>query len=272
MPEGITRPTNVFGFVDLSTTDPVAAKAFYTRVFGWTTIDMPVPGGTYTMCGVPNPEGTGIRGAYVCGIGTLQPEQRAQGIPPSWTACLWVDDLDFVTEKAGKLGATILAQPFEVMDQGRMSLIQDPVGAVFALWQQTGPHAGELITNEPGFLSWTELSTTDARTAQEFYTELLGWTPQEVPYGDGAPYIMLNNGETPAAGIWPKSDEQQILPPHWLNYFAVASCDATVQTATEAGANVLVPPTDSSYGKFSVLTDPQGAAFAVVQLPPPTTA
>jgi hypothetical protein len=56
------------------------------------------------------------------------------------------------------------------------------------------------------------------------------------------------------------------MPPHWLVYFAVSDCDATVDKAKELGGAVFVPPTDIPPGRFAVLADPQGAMLAVMKL------
>jgi predicted enzyme related to lactoylglutathione lyase len=56
------------------------------------------------------------------------------------------------------------------------------------------------------------------------------------------------------------------VPSHWLVYFAVANADATLKKAQELGARVMSPAMDIPQGRFAVLTDPQGAAFAIIQL------
>ena len=57
------------------------------------------------------------------------------------------------------------------------------------------------------------------------------------------------------------------IPPHWLVYFAVDDCDAKVQKATELGAGVMKPADDiPGIGRFAILIDPQGAAFAIIKL------
>jgi hypothetical protein len=62
-------------------------------------------------------------------------------------------------------------------------------------------------------------------------------------------------------------DQWQGIPPHWSIYFAVENCEQTVEKAKGLGGSVHVPPTDiPNVGKFSVLGDPQGAVFQVIQL------
>ena len=86
-----------------------------------------------------------------------------------------VADVDEAAKRAEALGAKVLAPPFEVMDAGRMAVLQDPTGAVFQVWQAT-KHIGAKILNEPGALCWSELTTRDTKAAESFYTKLFGWT------------------------------------------------------------------------------------------------
>ncbi|RMG61620.1 MAG: VOC family protein, partial [Calditrichaeota bacterium] len=59
------------------------------------------------------------------------------------------------------------------------------------------------------------------------------------------------------------------VPSHWLVYFAVEDCDATVKTAQSLGGQVLVSPSDiPGVGRFAILQDPQGAVFAIIKLEP----
>jgi hypothetical protein len=58
------------------------------------------------------------------------------------------------------------------------------------------------------------------------------------------------------------------VPPHWLVYFAVQDCDATLASARDLGATVLAPPRDIPVGRFAVMADPQRAAFAFIALAP----
>jgi predicted enzyme related to lactoylglutathione lyase len=81
---------------------------------------------------------------------------------------------------------------------------------------------------------------------------------------------MFVNDARPAAGMFKNTPEMGNLPPHWLVYFAVDDCDAMVQKATGLGANVMKPADDiPGIGRFAILTDPQGAAFAIIKLDSP---
>ena len=148
-----------------------------------------------------------------------------------------------------------------------MAVVQDPTGAVFALWQAK-EHKGAGIYNGPGLFCWNELGTTDTQKAGEFYSNVFGWT-REGFSASPIEYTMFKNGDRGAGGMYKITPEMGPIPPHWLVYFAVDDCDAKVQKATELGARVMKPADDiPSVGRFAILLDPQGAAFAIIKLEP----
>jgi predicted enzyme related to lactoylglutathione lyase len=151
------------------------------------------------------------------------------------------------------------------MEHGRMAVVQDPTGAVFSLWQPK-QHRGAGLVNAPGSLCWNELMTTDTNKAGDFYTGLFGWGKDVQNFGP-MEYTMLTNEGRPTAGMLQITPDMGPIPPNWLIYFAVDDCDATVQKASELGANVMKPADDiPGIGRFAILTDPQGAAFAIIKL------
>ena len=115
-----------------------------------------------------------------------------------------------------------------------------------------------------GRFVWYDLMTTDPDGAGSFYKEAVGW--QTAPWEGGpTPYTMWMNGETSVGGVVQLSEDalEAGAPPHWLAYIATPDVDATISRATELGGKVMVPPTDiPTVGRFSVLADPSGAAFA----------
>jgi len=115
---------NPFVHVELNTTDPAKAKAFYGKLFDWKMEDMDMgPMGTYTMI---NPgEGTG---------GGLW-KNPVPGAPSFWLAYAIVDDVKAATAKATSLGASVMQDVTEVATMGWFSIIADPTGAHLGLWQ-----------------------------------------------------------------------------------------------------------------------------------------
>lgn len=252
-----------FSYVELATPDPEAAKVFYGELFGWEADDQPIPeevgGGVYTTMR--------RAGDAVAGLSAQQPDQRAAGVPPNWLSYVTVTDADASADRARDLGGQVLAGPFDVMAVGRMAVIADPAGAVFALWQ-AGDSIGATRVNDPGCLTSNELSTNDVPGAIAFYSGLFGWQVAEVDTGGAPRYWLINHGgaaEGRNGGMRELAPEQAGAPPNWMPYFTVTSADGTIAGATELGGGLVAGPTDIPAGRFAVLQDPQGAIFAVFQ-------
>ncbi len=237
-----------FCWVDLTTTDGQGAKAFYERLFGWQGEDMPAGHGTYTMLR--------LGGRDVAGLFEQGAEERAAGIPPHWSSYISVVDADEVAARVEGLGGRVLAGPFDVLDSGRMAVVQDPAGALVSLWQ-AGRHVGAGLVNDPGSLTWNDLATPDPAAAGTFYSELLGWEITEQAPG----YSTISNEGVANGGIRRDTD----LPPHWLPYFTVESIPQAAATAREAGGQVLAEAMEVPAGRFAVILDPQGAPFALFE-------
>lgn len=256
--EAIAYKPGTFVWVELGTIGSEAAKKFYTELFGWDFTDNPMgPGMVYTMLKK--------NGKEVGALYELMPDLKAQGVPPHWLSYALVDNADESAATAKELGGTVIKEPFDVMTFGRMAVIQDPTGAVFALWQAKD-HKGASLVNGPGSLCWNELMTTDTAKDGEFYSGLFGWGKDVQNFGP-MEYTMFTNDERPTAGMFQITPEMGAVPPNWLVYFAVDDCDATVKKAGELGAQTLKPADDiPGIGRFAVLQDPQGAVFAVIKL------
>jgi predicted enzyme related to lactoylglutathione lyase len=256
MGERTSHAPGTFSWVDLSTTDQQGAKGFYAGLFGWAYDDRPVGDGiVYTMCL--------IDGKAACAISAQQDQERSQGIPPHWNNYVTVQDVDASTAKARELEGNVPVEPFDVPDAGRMSVVADPIGAVFSMWEPRNSIGAELV-NVPGALTWNELATTDVDRAIEFYGQLFGWKFDEM---EGGPmrYVLIRNGDRSNGGIRPQSEMEAGIPPNWLPYFAAASADEMVTRAGELGGNVLLSPVTVPAGRFAALADPQGAVFAVFE-------
>lgn len=245
-----------FCWVELSTSDGLAAKKFYTSLFGWSFVDNPMgEGGVYTML---QKNGRDVGALYQMG-----PEQM--GILPNWGSYVCVENANDAAAHAKELGATVMLEPFDVMEHGRMAVIQDPTGAVFSLWQPNR-HIGARVVNEPGSFCWNELYTTDPARVADFYMGLFGWT-KDVRHMDYGDYVIFNHAGGMAGGMMKILKEWGPVPPHWIVYFAVDDCDKTVEKAKSLGAKVNREPTDiPEVGRFAMLADPQGAGFAVIRL------
>lgn len=259
MPQMTSYPHGTFSWAELSTTDVPDAKRFYSALFGWESDDVPVPGGgAYTMCTKD--------GHHVGAMQDLQQPMRDQGHPPFWLSYVSVDDVDAAAAKVTELGGAVLAPPFDVMDAGRMTVIQDPSRAALALWQAK-EHPGAGLVNEPGSLCWNELATNDPDGAREFYTGLLGWSAETQDMG-GMDYTVFSVGERQNAGMSRIMPEMGDMPPSWSVSFAVADCDAAAASIKDLGGNIVIPTTAFPGGRFAFASDPHGAHFGIVELAP----
>ena len=259
MPEITKHVETMLSYVDLQTTDLEGAKAFYTKLFGWDVEEVPMGEGAVYAFFKKN-------GRTAAAAALQQPEQREAGIPPLWNTYFTVSDVDNRTKEAEQAGGTILAQPFDVFDSGRMSVIADPNGAVFSMWQATN-HIGAEVMNEHGSLTWAECMGDDVDKGRKFYTELFGWNTQEMPTPEGGTYIIFRKDERPVVGLMGKPMPE--MPSFWLNYFFVDDCAAIVKAATDLGSTTQVDTTPvPGVGKFAILIDPQGAGFGVLEPEP----
>lgn len=242
-----------FCWIELATTDQIAAKNFYGSLFGWVANDMPMgPDSFYTIFRL---QGRDCAAGYTMGA-------QEQGMPPHWNLYVAVENADAAAEKAASLGAKVLAPAFDVFDAGRMAVLQDPTGAVFVVWQ-ANRNAGIGIAGEPGTLCWADLSTGDPGRAQKFYSDLFGW---EISPGEKDPsgYLHIKNGDHFIGGIPPAQFRDPNSPPHWLIYFYVVDVDASAAKAKELGANFYVPPMSiEGVGRMAIMADPQGAVSAI---------
>lgn len=249
----------MFCWVELAAKDGPAAKKFYTSLFDWGVNDIPSEAGPYSMLEK--------KGKEAGALYQLGPQQK--GVPPHWNSYIAVESADDTAARAKKLGGTVVLEPFDVMEHGRMAIIQDPAGATFSIWQPKD-HIGAQVVNEPGSFCWNELYTTDPKKVGDFYSDLFGWTRQTMPMPTGAEYTIFKKGDAQAAGMMKIPKEMGPVPPHWLVYFAVDDSDRTAEKARKMGGEVMVPPTDiPNIGRFAILNDPQGANFAVIRLEMP---
>jgi uncharacterized protein len=173
MPERDGYIPGVPCWVDTSQPDPEAAVDFYSGLFGWEFEDVMPPGseGKYFMAR--------IRGGEVAAIGSIP-----EGVPPMamWNTYVWVDSADETASKVRDAGGSVVMEPFDVTDAGRMAVFSDPEGAIFCVWQ-AGQLKGARIVNEHGSVNFNDLNTRDAEGAKSFYGAVFGWETLELPGG-----------------------------------------------------------------------------------------
>jgi predicted enzyme related to lactoylglutathione lyase len=112
-----------------------------------------------------------------------------------------------------------------------------------------------------GRFIWHELLTTDTAAAAAFYPKVLPWRtqPSSMPG-----YTIWMAGQSQIGGLMALPADAAGTPPHWLIYIGTPSVDTTAEHAQRLGARVLKPAADiPNVGRFAVLSDPQGATFAL---------
>lgn len=249
-------------WIDLGAPDVPAAAAFYGAVFGWgfEPYGSDEDGNAYGVFR--------LNGKTVGAIGKL----TEKGARSAWMIYFNTHDADATAQAAKRAGGTSRAAPADAGEEGRMAQLSDPLGGQFAVWQPGKTHGFD-AADEPGTLSWTELYTSDAAAAKEFYGNLFGWTTEDMELpGGGGTYSII----TPAGG-----DQQRMhggimqLPaenlalndgrPYWHPVFAVNDTDASVTAVTKNGGSIQMGPEDADgVGRLAVCLDPAGADFVIL--------
>jgi predicted enzyme related to lactoylglutathione lyase len=240
-------------WVDLGSSDLDASKAFYTALLGWDAFTIPDPAaGGYTMFLKD--------GKQVAALGGLQ---NPEG-PSAWSTYIGTSDADATAARVREAGGQVIAPPFEVLGAGRMGVFQDPTGAFVSIWEPNEV-AGIELAYEPGSLCWSELNTRDLNGARQFYGAVFDWDADDTVSSNGQAYLVWKLGDRQIAGA---IDINQLvpdtIPAHWLPYFGVEDADAAVARVPELGGTAITEVMEVPEGRFAVVSDPQGAVFAVM--------
>jgi uncharacterized protein len=254
MADSAIAVANKPAWVDLSSTDPAGSRDFYSKLFGWQVAVNPDP--QYGGYGLAK-----IDGHDVAGIGgTQSPEQ-----PSAWSVYIGAEDVEELGRRVQAAGGTVVATAFDVGDQGKMAVFQDPSGAFISGWQPT--QMGGFQTQGPNTYSWAELNARGLEKALPFYSEVFGWTAKSV--GDEAqPYTEFQvDGQSIGGAMEMNPMVPAEMPSYWLVYFGVDDVDRAFRTAIDVGAREMMAPADFPGGRFAIVGDPQGAAFGLLQMP-----
>jgi predicted enzyme related to lactoylglutathione lyase len=248
----------LFIWYELITTDTAAAKAFYSKVVGWTTRDMDMGDMTYTVL---EADGVGVGGMML-----IPPEAKAMGAPPNWAGYIAVHDADATAAKITSLGGSVIRPPQDIPNIGRFAIVADPHGAVFAIMapapMETAPP--RLSRGAVGHTDWHELYAGEPEADFTFYSELFGWKKDEaMDMGPMGTYQIFANGDGVVGAMMKKPDP--VPRPAWGYYFQVGDIDAAVERVTSAGGQVTMGPMEVPGEEWVIQgRDPQGAAFALV--------
>ncbi|MDQ0787613.1 VOC family protein [Streptomyces sp. B3I8] len=231
-------------WIEVQLSDVEAGRRFYGELFGWSF----------------EPAHDAVLWARRDGASVAALVPKGDGrMPTVWTVYFAAPDLAALTGRIRGAGGQVITGPSPVgpgpgtgRPLGVMALAADPEGAVFGLWQ-AGAHAGFARRHEPGTFTWAELYTRDTRAANDFYADLF----HDALFGPGA---APDFGRAAVADVFPPE-----MPPHFLVHFAVGDVTKALATVQRLGGRTQVSPFSTSYGTVAVVTDNQGASFALLE-------
>src|SRR3954447_24133798 len=226
------------------------AIRFYAELFGWDV----VAGPEYSMAR--------HRGRDAAGFGSPAPE----GADPQWTTYVWVNDAGVTASAVRDAGGSVVTEPFDALDGGRIAIVADPAGATLGVWSP-GEHKGAQVVNEPSAWAMSVLFTSDTDAAARFYGEVFGW--QTETFGPATMFRLPGFfGGEPTQPV--ARDVVAVMiegePARWQAGFWVHDAEAAVARAEQLGGSVLDPVTCDAIGKNAVLADPAGAEFSITQI------
>ena len=248
------RKSGEFCWINIITPGHAEAREFFSKLFGWTYMDLPDMGG-----GIIKADGHDVGGMWDMASPNMPP-----GTQPVIGVMVKVDNADDMAEKVRSLGGTA-QPPMDIMTNGRMVACTDPTGAMFDLWQGIDQPGTDSDTFKHGVPSWSELLTTDTKAAENFYKSLFGWTSSEQDMGH-MKYTTFKLGDAYAAGMMQYTPEMGDMPQGWSTYVTVNDVDKSAEQASGLGATVFMPAMDiPTVGRMAGLVSPQGVSFYVIK-------
>ncbi|GAB3906779.1 VOC family protein [Kibdelosporangium lantanae] len=242
-------------WIDLATADPKASRDYYGGLFGW----------QFQSRG---------SGDYVTALADDVPAAGFYRAPDTdeattvWTLYLAVTNADVMAKRVVRNGGRILMPPQDFDGYGRMLIGADSTGATVGFWQPDG--GWPFATGTRGEFRWAELNTWEGDVADKFYVDLFGYEVEQI--GDGVDFDyttwQLPGDEQPVLGrLRFGADFPPESRPHWMVYFEVGhelGTDEATVLAVRLGGRLLAEPADSPFGRISVIEDPSGAPFTLI--------
>ncbi|POM22297.1 27 kDa antigen Cfp30B [Actinomadura rubteroloni] len=243
-------PAGTPDWLDLTTSDPARTRQFYSALLGWDYEELGPEAGHYTLCRKD--------GRQVAAI-MPGPVEGDDGVP-GWTVYFAAEDCDATVRRVTDAGGSVPVPADDVMDQGRMAIVQDTAGGRFGLWEGRA-HTGAELVNEPGSLVWNELVTADPGAARRFYASVFDHDAEQLPASDDLDYTTLARPDGHIiGGIHGMPDTPATS---WLTYFGVEDADRAVAVVRDEGG-IAGNPWDSPYGRVADVRDPVGTPFRVL--------
>ncbi|MGW2637442.1 VOC family protein [Streptomyces sp. NPDC001348] len=223
-------------WVDAQLSDVAAGERFYGELFGWAFEEAYGTSVWARLEGRP--------------VAALAPKTDGR-MPTVWTVYFATPDAEALCRRIAVAGGQVVMAPLRLGDLGTAALAADPGGAVFGLWQP-GVHPGFVRRHAPGTFVWAELYTRDTERANAFYGGLF----HDALFGTDA---EPDFGRAPVSDVFPAE-----MPPHFLVHFRVDDLRDALGAVQRLGGRVQAGPFEASYGTVAVVTDNQGASFALL--------
>jgi predicted enzyme related to lactoylglutathione lyase len=234
-----------FAWHELNSQEPEKSLAFYAELFGW-KFDSQNPTCVKIM----------LHDVAIGGV----VKAPLSSVPTFWLPYVAVDDVEASTERATLAGCTALGGPMNV-DPGWLTVLRDPLGALFAVVHPKRPAAPVVARPMPGGFCWDQLSTPDQDASAALYAQLFGWTRSDMP-GTSQGSILACDVQPTASLMDAASDARA----HWLCYVAVDDLSAACARAVRLGGRVIAPHIEMpGVGACSILEDNLGALIAACE-------
>jgi predicted enzyme related to lactoylglutathione lyase len=255
VPKRDSAPIGAPCWIDLFTSDPDKSRDFYCELFGWVALDAgPEYGGysNFLKDDVP--------------VAGCMRNDGQSGSPDVWSIYLATDDAAATVDAAVANKGQVVVPAMPVMELGNMAVVSDPGGATIGAWQP-GLHKGFGVFGEPDTPYWFELHTRHYDQAVEFYRTVFKWDTHVASDTPELHYTTLGEGEGQLAGIM---DATGFLPDgapaNWSVYVRVDDADATLKHVVDLGGAIVMPATDTPFGRLATATDVTGALFRLAAI------
>ena len=248
-------------WVDLSSPDPEASRSFYSQLLGWDIQVNPDPQyGGYSMAT--------DAGVGVAGIGP----KMDPNAPTAWALYIGTDDASALAQRVTDNGGKVVAAPFDVGDQGKMAVFQDPSGAFFSAWQASGMRG--FVSHQPGAFDWGELNARNVENVLPFYEKVFGWAERTMRATPATAHSRRTTSSPSRSesilGAWEMNPMVPAgVPNYWQIYFGVEDVDFVAVRGGTPGRKNHGCAAGHARWQFAILTDPQGASFGLLHFEAP---
>eukprot|EP01129_Flabellula_baltica_P014679 TRINITY_DN709_c0_g1_i4.p1 TRINITY_DN709_c0_g1~~TRINITY_DN709_c0_g1_i4.p1 ORF type:complete len:286 (+),score=69.99 TRINITY_DN709_c0_g1_i4:704-1561(+) len=232
-------------WLELQTSDMFASTAFLSEVLGWKPIDSEV--GFYKRFTLDDDQCS-----EVAGIFQTSPENPSHPMVPNVQAMINTHSILDMTEIVKETGGQVLLEPMEVKSKGVTSIIADPEGAVFGLWEPKN-YAGFMdVEDQHGKPLYLELSMHDIEKSADFYKVIFGFDIED--RGRGC-YEFFYDGKPVGAGMKRMFSDWTMAQPTWNAYIEVDDLQSALVRTRARGGEILEEG-KNHIGKLAVIRDP----------------